>query len=61
MMERLLTDVVSPRSEVNWSEARALQILDELIRDGLAWVDNQGVEKSYWFPSFFTPLTKGAD
>lgn len=44
------------RLSLNWDDFRCLQILSELLRDGVAWVDEQSTEKTYWFPSFFKPL-----
>lgn len=40
-------------SELSWNEARTKQALDKIVSDGLAWVDCQGDEESYWFPSLF--------
>nr|CAG4641878.1 EOG090X09XM [Eurycercus lamellatus] len=45
-------------STLNWDEVRCTQTLNELVRDGVAWVDKQASETSYWFPSFFSPLIK---
>nr|CAG4651164.1 EOG090X09XM [Simocephalus serrulatus]SVE94373.1 EOG090X09XM [Simocephalus serrulatus] len=52
------TSVKALKSSLNWDEARSQQILNELLRDGLAWIDEQSIPKTYWFPSFFKPLTK---
>ncbi|XP_019534002.3 vacuolar-sorting protein SNF8 [Aedes albopictus] len=38
---------------LGWTEFRARQAIDKILSDGLAWVDNQGEEVSYWFPSLF--------
>ena len=46
------------RSTLNWDDVRCQQILNELMRDGVAWVDEQTTEKTYWFPSFFKPLMR---
>ncbi|EDS34626.1 vacuolar sorting protein SNF8 [Culex quinquefasciatus] len=40
-------------TELGWSEQRAKQAVDKIVSDGLAWVDQQGDEESYWFPSLF--------
>lgn len=37
----------------SWTEFRAQQAIEKVLRDGLAWVDDQDEEKSYWFPSLF--------
>lgn len=37
----------------SWNEFRANQAIEKIVGDGLAWVDEQGTEKSYWFPSLF--------
>lgn len=36
-----------------WNEFRAKQAIDKIVGEGLAWVDEQSEEKSYWFPSLF--------
>ncbi|XP_062549368.1 vacuolar-sorting protein SNF8 isoform X2 [Armigeres subalbatus] len=38
---------------LKWTEFRAKQAVEKIISDGLAWVDSQGGEVSYWFPSLF--------
>ncbi|XP_053698431.1 vacuolar-sorting protein SNF8 [Sabethes cyaneus] len=38
---------------LGWTETRARQAVDKILSDGLAWIDNQGDEESYWFPSLF--------
>lgn len=40
-------------SSLRWTELRAQQAIDKIVGDGLAWVDEQDEEKSYWFPSLF--------
>uniref|UniRef100_A0A1B0BWN1 Vacuolar-sorting protein SNF8 n=1 Tax=Glossina palpalis gambiensis TaxID=67801 RepID=A0A1B0BWN1_9MUSC len=40
-----------------WSEYRAQQSLDKVIGEGLCWIDEQSVERSYWFPSLFPGRT----
>lgn len=37
----------------SWNDLRSEQALAKIVGDGLAWVDEQDVEKSYWFPSLF--------
>lgn len=36
-----------------WNEFRAKQAIDKIVGEGLAWVDEQSDEQSYWFPSLF--------
>lgn len=43
-----------------WNELRAQQAIDKIVGDGLAWVDEQGDEKSYWFPSLFPKQSQTA-
>lgn len=34
-----------------WDEGRAKRCLDSLLREGMAWLDGQAAEPTYWFPS----------
>ncbi|KAI9577052.1 vacuolar-sorting protein SNF8 [Glossina fuscipes] len=43
--------------QLGWSEYRAQQSLDKVIGEGLCWIDEQSVERSYWFPSLFPGRT----
>lgn len=38
------------RLNLKWENARAQTVIDDLIADGLVWVDAQGPEKEYWSP-----------
>ncbi|XP_005106633.1 vacuolar-sorting protein SNF8 [Aplysia californica] len=39
-------------SNLSWEEERAKRALDFMVKEGLAWVDDQGrKERSFWFPS----------
>lgn len=38
------------RLNLNWEKARAQTVIDDLLADGLVWVDAQGPEKEYWSP-----------
>lgn len=40
---------------LRWDAARAMRVLDRLVKDGRAWVDRQSTDASvqYWFPSLF--------
>ncbi|KAJ5895296.1 hypothetical protein N7495_006987 [Penicillium taxi] len=35
---------------LNWEKARAQTVIDDLLTDGLVWLDSQGSEKEYWSP-----------
>ncbi|KAL4997499.1 EAP30/Vps36 family-domain-containing protein [Aspergillus recurvatus] len=35
---------------LNWEKARAKTVMDDLLADGLVWVDLQCAEKEYWSP-----------
>nr|SVE75891.1 EOG090X09XM [Daphnia hispanica] len=50
------TSIDALKSTLNWDDCRCQQIINELLRDGVAWVDEQSSTKTYWFPSFFKPL-----
>uniref|UniRef100_A0A023F8R0 Vacuolar-sorting protein SNF8 n=1 Tax=Triatoma infestans TaxID=30076 RepID=A0A023F8R0_TRIIF len=40
-------------NSLKWSKERTKKALDGVLIEGLAWLDNQGDEDLYWFPSFF--------
>ncbi|CAO3685433.1 unnamed protein product [Umbelopsis vinacea] len=41
-------------TELKWHEGRIRQALDNLLQDGLAWLDSsEGEEDRYWIPSFY--------
>lgn len=35
---------------LHWEKARAATVIDDLLADGLVWLDSQCVEKEYWSP-----------
>lgn len=35
---------------LNWEKARAQTVIDDLLADGLVWVDTQCEENEYWSP-----------
>lgn len=37
---------------LQWEEARAVAVIDDLVTDSLVWVDEQAEETEYWTPSF---------
>ncbi|XP_031839656.1 vacuolar-sorting protein SNF8 [Nomia melanderi] len=41
--------------ELRWELDRAQKALDHMVKEGLAWLDEQGDDETlYWFPSLFT-------
>ncbi|XP_078042393.1 vacuolar-sorting protein SNF8 [Augochlora pura] len=40
--------------DLRWEPDRAQKALDHMVKEGLAWLDEQGDETLYWFPSLFT-------
>jgi hypothetical protein len=40
-------------SYFRWTEFRAKQIMEKIIGEGLAWVDTQAEEVTYWFVSLY--------
>ncbi|XP_015179508.1 PREDICTED: vacuolar-sorting protein SNF8 [Polistes dominula] len=41
--------------ELKWERERAQKALDHMVKEGLAWLDEQGENETlYWFPSLFT-------
>ncbi|XP_037080720.1 vacuolar-sorting protein SNF8-like [Pollicipes pollicipes] len=46
-------------AELGWSADRAQRAIQQLVRDELAWVDEQtGGDDEYWFPSLFPGLSE---
>lgn len=37
--------------ELNWDKKRSMLALNVLLREGMAWLDEQQNETSYYFPS----------
>nr|CAG4644139.1 EOG090X09XM [Lepidurus arcticus] len=45
--------------ELGWDLVRAQNVLQQLIKEGVAWLDSQNPgEDAYWFPSLFPDLTQ---
>ncbi|XP_069111291.1 vacuolar-sorting protein SNF8-like [Argopecten irradians] len=41
-------------TRLKWEEERAMRALEFMVKEGLAWLDDQATpERQYWFPSFF--------
>lgn len=38
------------QANLNWEGARAKTVIDDLISDGLVWLDSQCEEDKYWSP-----------
>ncbi|CAL1528739.1 unnamed protein product [Lymnaea stagnalis] len=46
---------------LGWEEERAKRSLDFMVKEGLAWVDDQsGIELSYWFPSLIPDFSNSS-
>lgn len=44
----------SLKQELKWEETRAVNVISQMVIEGLCWVDSQNDgEFSYWFPSMF--------
>lgn len=44
----------SLKEQLDWEKTRAINTINQMIREGLCWVDEQDAERSFWFPSMFT-------
>lgn len=40
------------KDNLDWESVRALTVLDEMVRAGMLWIDEQGLETEYWAPSW---------
>ncbi|XP_031572055.1 vacuolar-sorting protein SNF8-like [Actinia tenebrosa] len=48
------TSVEALQKELGWDEERAVRILDHMVHEELAWVDDQADnQRLYWFPGLF--------
>lgn len=48
------TSVSSLTKDLGWDRERAIRILDHMVHEEMAWVDDQGPdERLYWFPGLF--------
>nr|CAG4635599.1 EOG090X09XM [Artemia franciscana] len=43
-------------TELGWNPVRAEKVLNELLRDGVAWIDTQGGDTKFWFPVLLKPF-----
>lgn len=39
------------QANLGWTQARATAVLEDLVSDGLLWIDLQAEEKEYWSPA----------
>jgi ESCRT-II complex subunit VPS22 len=44
------------RVNLQWEEERAKSVLEELVAEGMVWVDDAGMEREYWIPRGITEL-----
>lgn len=52
------TSIGAMVKDLGWTELRAKGILEHLVREGMAWVDDQNTEERlYWFPGLYTDST----
>ena len=48
--------------DLRWNPDRAQKALDHMVKEGLAWLDEQGEDEIlYWFPSLFTACITSKD
>lgn len=47
-------------TKLKWEEERAVRTMNFMVKEGLAWIDDQAKERQYWFPSFFPYNTSAA-
>lgn len=48
-------DVSKIQSQLNWQQDRIVRALDYMVKEGLAWVDDQSPKgRHYWFPALFS-------
>jgi len=41
---------------LGWEEERSKSVLEELVVEGMVWVDDAGEERDYWIPRGITEL-----
>jgi ESCRT-II complex subunit VPS22 len=39
------------RVNLGWEDERGKSVLEDLVGEGMMWVDDGGVEREYWIPS----------
>jgi len=40
-------------TQFNWDHERVEIVLNLLLREGIAWIDEQATETQYWIPSIY--------
>ncbi|XP_055906762.1 vacuolar-sorting protein SNF8 [Eupeodes corollae] len=55
--EQGFVTISSLMKQQGWTEYRAKQGIEKTVSEGLCWIDDQGEEKMYWFPSLFPGRT----
>jgi len=45
-------------STLKWDLPRLERVVNQLVSDGLCWVDDQSSEKEYWFPGLFVKIAQ---
>nr|ADO27879.1 vacuolar-sorting protein snf8 [Ictalurus furcatus] len=46
------------KDNLKWEKERACHVLDDLLKEGLAWLDTQAAgEPQYWLPALFSELS----
>ena len=38
------------KANLGWEDERSKSVLEELVVDGMVWVDDAGEEREYWIP-----------
>ena len=41
---------------LGWEDERSKSVLEDLVIEGMVWVDDAGLEREYWIPSGITEL-----
>ena len=39
------------RVNLGWEDERGKSVLEDLVAEGMVWVDDGGMEREYWIPS----------
>ena len=47
--------------KLKWTKEFSRNSVDSLLREGMVWVDSQGGEDLYWFPSQFFPSSSSSE
>ncbi len=44
------------KANLGWEDERSKSVLDELVVEGMVWVDDGGEEREYWIPRGISDL-----